>query len=92
MSHGYDREIVTIYPDGTRRAEGLNRRTPARSAAHQLSRDIFDWTRVVLCLAVMFGVVAGLVSLAAWLSGVAFWKLGVGALVIGGIMAIAHDR
>jgi hypothetical protein len=90
--HSYDKEIVTIFPDGTQRAEGLTRRTPARSVAHQLSRDIVDWTGVILSLALMLGTIAGLVSLAAWAFGVAFWRVGVGALLAGGLMALFHDR
>ena len=92
MHHGYDKEVVTIYPDGTRHAYGVNKRTPARSTAHQLARDIIDWVRVILSLAVMIGVVAGLISITCWAFGLDFWKLAVVTFGIGGILALTHDR
>lgn len=92
MHSAYDKEVVTIYPDGTRHAYGINKRMPARSAPHQLARDIIDWVRVVLSLAVMIGVVAGLISIACWAFGLDFWKLAVVTFGVGGILALVHDR
>ena len=92
MDHRFDKEVVTIYPDGTRHAYGVNKRMPARSAPHQLARDIIDWVRVILSLAIMIGVVAGLISITCWVFGLDFWKLAVVTFGIGGILALIHDR